>query len=333
MSVRLKDVAERAGVSIRTVSNVVNDYPYVRSDTRARVQAVIEELGYAPNLTARQLRRGRTGMIALAVPDLTAPYFAELAGHVLAAAERRGLTVLIEQTAGAPEREVMLAQGPMARTIDGLLLSPWAADPDDLADGVEPVPLVLLGERIDDPRFDVVSIDDVAAAETATRHLLGSGRRRIAALGVDPTPRGGRVDPRFTGYQRALAGSGLDVDPRLVVPTWWFSRSDGYSAVRRLLESGARPDALFCSHDLLAHGALRALADAGIGCPHDIAVIGTGDIEENRYTLPSLTSIAPDKPGIAQQAVDLLVRRIDGSGAPEEGRTPGFSLSVRESAP
>ena len=188
MSVRLKDVAVRAGVSIRTVSNVVNDYPYVRAETRARVQAAIDELGYRPNLTARQLRRGRTGMIALAVPDLTVPYFAELAGHVLMAAERQGLTLLIEETAGSRDREVMLVQGPRSKAIDGLLLSPLGVDADDLPTGSESVPLVLLGERIYDPRFDHVAIDNVAAAETATRHLLASGRRRVAAVGVAAAP-------------------------------------------------------------------------------------------------------------------------------------------------
>ncbi|NYD43323.1 substrate-binding domain-containing protein [Nocardioides panaciterrulae] len=333
MSVRLKDVAVRAGVSIRTVSNVVNDYPYVRAETRARVQAAIDELGYRPNLTARQLRRGRTGMIALAVPDLTIPYFGELAGHVLMAAERHGLTLLIEQTAGSREREVMLAQGPRAKSIDGLLLSPLAADVEDLPTGSESVPLVLLGERIYDPRFDHVAIDNVAAAEAATRHLLESGRRRVAAVGVASSARSTMADLRLRGYRQAMDGYGLTVDERLVVRTTWFRRPDGYVATKQLLESGEPPEAMFCFNDLIAHGALRALSEAGLRCPEDVAVIGIDDIEENRYTVPSLTSIAPDKSKIAHHAVELLVRRIGGERPDGVDYTPGFSLSVRESAP
>jgi DNA-binding LacI/PurR family transcriptional regulator len=305
----------------------------VRDETRARVQAAIDELGYRPNLTARQLRQGRTGMIALAVPDLTVPYFAELAGHVLQAAERRGLTLLIEQTAGSRDREVMLAQGPRSKTIDGLLLSPLAAGADDLPTGSEAVPLVLLGERIYDPRFDHVAIDNVAAAKAATLHLLASGRRRIAALGVASGTRSSMADLRLRGYREAMAEYGVGVDEALVVPTTWFHRSDGYLAAQHLLASGPPPEGMFCFNDLIAHGALRALAEAGVRCPDDVAVVGIDDIEENQYTVPSLTSIAPDKVQLAQHAVNLLVRRIDGEGTDGVDDTPGFSLSVRESAP
>ncbi|MGN6242129.1 MAG: LacI family DNA-binding transcriptional regulator [Motilibacteraceae bacterium] len=333
MGVRLKDVAERAGVSVRTVSNVVNGHRYVRDETRVRVQAAIDELSYRPNLTARQLRQGRTGIIALAVPDLTVPYFAELAGHVLRSAERRGLTLLIEQTMGSRDRELMLAHGPRSNSIDGLLLSPLTVDGDELAAGPDSVPLVLLGERVHDPRFDHIAIDNVAAAETATRHLLDSGRRRIAAIGAASATESSMADLRLEGYKRALKTAGVRLDKKLVVPTAWFHRSDGYIATQRILESGAAPDALFCFNDLLAHGALRALSEAGLRCPEDVAVVGIDDIEENRYTVPSLTSIAPDKAEIADRALELLVRRIDGEGASGTDATPGFAIAVRESAP
>lgn len=334
MVVRLKDVAERAGVSIRTVSNVVNDHPYVRDEVRSRVQSAIDELGYRPNLVARQLRRGRTGTIALAVPDLTVPYFAELAGHVLRAADRAGLTLLIEQTEGHRERELTLVRGSQAKAIDGLILSPLAASADDLAEAGATMPLVLLGERIYDTRFDHVAIDNVAAAAEATAHLVRSGRRRIAVIGAHPDHSSAMADLRLQGYRQALADSRIDLDARLVVTTDWFTRHDGYVATQRLLESDADFDAIFCFNDLLAHGAMRALSEAGLRCPEDVALVGVDDNDENAYSTPTLTSVAPSKVDIADRAVALLVSRID--GGPFDAAVdyvPGFTLSVRESAP
>lgn len=334
MVARLRDVAEAAGVSIRTVSNVVNDFPHVKPEVRRRVQEAIDELGYKPNLAARQLRRGRTGMIALAVPDLQVPYFGELAAHVLREAERRGLTLLIEQTDGEKSRETVLMQGPRSQFIDGLILSPLAATPDELPTGPTALPLVLLGERISDPRFDHVAIDNVAAARTATAHLLASGRHRVAALGAAPGSSSTMADLRLTGYDAAMADAGLPVDPALVIETTWFTRRDGYEATRRLLRSGTGLDALFCFTDLLALGATRALLEHGVRVPEDVAVVGIDGSEEGQYATPSLTSISPNKEEIARQALGLLMSRVDGA-EPHDGieYVPSFTLLVRESAP
>jgi len=334
MVARLRDVAEAAGVSIRTVSNVVNDYPHVKPEVRSRVQAAIEELGYRPNLAARQLRRGRTGMIALAVPDLQVPYFAELAGHVLRESERRGLTLLIEQTDGDEGRETVLARGTRSQFIDGLILSPLATTPDGLPAGASALPLVLLGERISDPRFDHVAIDNIAAARTATQHLATSGRRRIAAIGVAPRSSSTMADLRLQGYREAMATADLPVDPSLVVETSWFNRQDGYEATLRLLDAGVPFDALFCFTDLLALGAIRALHERGRRVPEDVAVVGIDGSEEGRYSVPSLSSISPDKQDIARKALTLLLDRVD-DGDQQDGvdYTASFSLVVRESAP
>ena len=128
----LKDVARLAGVSVKTVSNVVNDYEHVTPKTRARVEQAIKELNYRPNLSARNLRKGRSGIIALAVPELDIPYFAELARLIVTAAEERGLTVLIDQTGGNREREQLVAEGIRDHLIDGLIFSPLALTADDL---------------------------------------------------------------------------------------------------------------------------------------------------------------------------------------------------------
>ncbi|MFI6128152.1 LacI family DNA-binding transcriptional regulator [Micromonospora sp. NPDC051141] len=330
---RLKDVAERAGVSVKTVSNVVNGYQHVRADTRARVEEAIAELHYRPNLSARNLRKGRTGVIALAVPELDIPYFAELARHVVAAAAEHGWTVLIDQTGGGPEQERKAASGIGDHMIDGLILSPLALTADDLA-GLDGLPMVLLGERVDHGPADHVMIDNVAAAREITAHLVGLGRRRIAAIGSQRTPEGASARLRLAGYATALAEAGIEYDDGLVAPAPAWHRADGAAAMRRLLAAEVRPDAVFCFNDTLALGALRALYEAGLRAPEDVAIAGFDDIEDGRFSVPTLSTVAPDKERIARLAVELLVGRLgsDREAPPRELVAP-HRLALRESAP
>lgn len=330
---RLKDVADRAGVSVKTVSNVVNDFPYVRDSTRARVQRVLDELGYRPNLGARHLRSGRTGVIALAVPELDAPYFAELASHVVRAAIDVGWTVLIDETGGDRDRERSVVAGIRGHLIDGVLLSPIALHESDLEQPASTVPLVLLGERFGSGSADHVAIDNEAAAQELTEHLIARGRTRIAVIGSQGPPYGHTGRLRLTGYRAALAGAGLPYDPSLVVPVGQWRREPGAEAARSLLDRPDRPDAIFCLNDLMALGALYALADAGVAVPDDIAVVGFDDIEDGRYHRPELTTVAPDKAEIARQSVARLAQRLQpGPQAPAEEVTVAHRLMVRRSS-
>ena len=336
MRTRLRDVAERAGVSVKTVSNVVNNYAHVAPGTRARVQAVLDETGYRPNVTARNLRSGRTGLIALAVPELDNPYFAELTRFVVQAAEEHGWTVLVDQTDGLLDRERAVASGFRHHLIDGLILSPAALAMDDLAGRREhDVPLVLIGEKLGAGPHDHVGIDNVAAARAATDHLLQLGRRRVAAIGHQPDSReqSGVAHLRRRGWVEAIEGAGLHVDDRLVAQVASFRPEEGARAMDRLLDGGSRPDAVFCFNDTLALGVLRALADRGLRVPDDVAVIGLDDVVEARFTVPRLSTVAPDKRGIARTAVALLAGRVTNSAVDREPREvqAGFELVARES--
>ncbi|MFG2358680.1 LacI family DNA-binding transcriptional regulator [Streptomyces sp. NPDC048521] len=308
---RIKDVAEYAGVSPKTVSNVINDYEHVSEKTRATVREAIEALGYRVNIAGRQLRRGRTGMITLAVPELDVAYFSELAKHVMAAADQRGLTVLIHQTGGVRERERAALHGFDAQFTDGVILSPLSLLPRDLATRDTRLPVVLLGERSAAGTADHVGIDNVAAAREATEHLLARGRRRIAVIGGAVSGPQGTDRLRTQGYRAALRSAGVPFEAELVVPVDAFHWLDGARAVAAVLERDLRPDALLCLNDHLALGALRALHEARLRAPQDIDVVGFDDIEAGRFSVPSLTTIAPDKSAIATTAVTLLVDRID----------------------
>ncbi|GHJ41752.1 LacI family DNA-binding transcriptional regulator [Streptomyces sp. TS71-3] len=332
MSVSLRDVAERAGVSVKTVSNVVNDFPHVTPAMRARVQRAIDELGYRPNLTARHLRKGRTGLIALAIPELGNAYFAELAAAVIDAAARHEYTVLLDHTQGRREQEIQVCQGFSARVMDGLILSPLELEPEDLAARTDQAPLVLLGERRYDLPYDHIAIDNIAAARAAVRHLLALGRRRIAFLGARQNRTHQPAHLRLVGWQAELAAWGVPVDEALVATTQGWDHEDGSVAMAHLLDSGERPDAVFAYNDLIAIGAMRVLFERGLRVPEDIAVVGFDDITESRYGAVSLTTVAPDKQAIARLAVESVVGRLAGGqdGSSRELQ-PGFTLVERES--
>ncbi|MFD1829267.1 LacI family DNA-binding transcriptional regulator [Streptomyces desertarenae] len=342
MGASLKDVAARAGVSVKTVSNVVNGYTYVAPQTREKVEKALAELDYRPNLSARNLRRGRTGVIALALPELDAPYFAELSRFVIEAAAERGWTVLIDQTDGLADRERQVLQGIREQLIDGLIFSPITVGREELAARTDNTPLVLLGERILDGPTHHVAIDNQRAAREMTEHLISLGHTRIAAIGAQDNPSANTAHLRLAGYRQALEAAGLPYDERLVPATGAYHRADGAALMRRLLELDEPPRAVFCFNDLLALGALRTALAAGLRVPQDVAVAGFDDIEDGRYSTPTLTTVSPDKERIARTAVELLDARI--GGAARAGRraaqtgAPGateveadYRLVVRES--
>ncbi|MBN6041976.1 LacI family DNA-binding transcriptional regulator [Amycolatopsis sp. 195334CR] len=324
----LRDVAVLAGVSVKTVSNVVNGYDFVKPENRRRVEDALAATGYRPNLGARNLRRGRTGFLALVVPELSIPYFGELAGAVLTAARGRGWNVLIEETQGNRENEraTLASLGP--HMADGAIISPEALEPGDLTDPT--VPLVLLGEHTVDLPMDHAGIDNVLAARTAVRHLVEVGRRRIAVIGQHP--RRGTAALRLAGYREALAEAGLREAPELIATATRYHQRDGAEAMTHLLDLPEPPDAVFCFNDMLALGAVRAAFERGRSVPGDIAVAGFDNTEQSAYSLPSLTTIAPDKTALARAAVELVHRRTSGTApaAPEDVRIP-FSLEIRES--
>jgi DNA-binding LacI/PurR family transcriptional regulator len=332
MGATMHDVARVAGVSIKTVSNVINDYPHIRPVTKSRVEEAIAELGYQPNLTARSLRSGRTGAIALAVPDLSLPYFAELAGTVIAAAEAAGIVVLVEQTGADPARELELLRSPRLTMTDGLIFSPLGIQQSDAAALRVPYPLVLLGERVFDPEHDHVSMQNVEAARAATEYLIASGRRRIALVGAHEGEVIGSAGLRLRGYKEALEGRGIPYDDGIVAYVVDWHRSNGAAAMHDLLDRGASFDAVFGLNDTLAQGAVRVLQEAGYRVPDDVAVIGFDDLDETRYSLPTLSTVDPGRTEIAETAIRMLMERIkDPDGMPPREVETAFRVVPRES--
>jgi DNA-binding LacI/PurR family transcriptional regulator len=334
MAVTMNDVARAAGVSLKTVSNVLNDYEFIRPATKQRVHDAIAELGYEANLTARSLRSGKTRMLGLVLSDLSAPYYAELASRLMSVASRRGYRVLVEQSGAVEDNEVTALQGPFRQLTDGLLFTPLVMEADAIASRRGAKPVVLLGEHIVDPRFDLVTMKNEEAAEAVTAHLLAAGRRRIAVVGARPGESAGTAGLRLNGYRKALDAAGTPFDPALVASGEW-RRDGGAAAVAGLLDSGVPFDAVFGLNDALALGAMHELLVRGIEVPQDVAVAGFDDIDEARFASPSLTTVSPGMAEIAERSIGLLIDRIEGLEAADGGvhMAAGFVLKVRESAP
>ncbi|MET3806078.1 DNA-binding LacI/PurR family transcriptional regulator [Nakamurella sp. UYEF19] len=332
MAVTLRDVAVLAGVSVRTVSNVVNGFRHVSPPMRERVQAAIDQLGYQPNVVARSLRRGHTGVIAFLLPELSVPYFGELAHEVIEAARTRGLTVLVDETAGQADRErEILDLAANSGLVDGVILSALGMLGREIALLRPRVPMVLIGERLAPQVFDHAGTDNVRAAKDAVKHLVDGGSRRIATIGAEPGTGRETSRLRLQGYRAALKAAGHQVRPGMVQNVDNFHRQDGAVAMRRLLALDEPPDALFCFNDSLALGALRVLFDAGVRSPDDMRIIGFDDVEEGRFSMPTLSTVTPDKPAIAREAVALLADRIGGSTAPPRDVVVPHYVVERES--
>jgi len=275
----------------------------------------------APARTAPLPHRERTGIVALAVPDLEEPYFAELTALLVRRAGERGLSILIQQTEGDHEREVDVANGVGLPPTDGLIHIPRSLTVADLTRRTSPGPLVLLGEHILVSPFTHVTIDNRAAAYAATEHLAGAGCTRVAFVGPRDALPSDAADRRFAGYREAVAQLGLAHEPGLVVQVETFTSEEGRRATRDLVATGTPFDGVVCSNDSIALGVLAALHEAGLRVPQDVAVTGIDDVRAARFATPALTSVAPDKEGIVRAALTELERQISSP--------PGADLPVQ----
>jgi len=335
----MKDVAARAGVSTKTVSNVVRGWPNVAPATRERVQQALTELDYRINRSAQTLKSGHSHIITLVVPWLDSPYFAEITTLVMREAATLAYSVIVEQTDGDAARERAVLSRLTGQLTDGLIYSPISLETSEIQSALtQDLPVVVFGERVPFGMCDQIVIDNVEAARQVTKHLISIGRKRIAMIG---SPSAGLPERsaamRLDGYVQALTEAGLSPSPDMQVDVQIFSRAEGERAMDELLLSATTPDAVFCASDLLAMGTLHSIRRHGLHVPDDIAVAGFDDIEEGRFSNPTLTTIRPNKVAIAQSGVRALIDRIQWASdyrhpsVPPRRITPDHELVVRES--
>jgi LacI family transcriptional regulator len=307
-TVSIKDVAARAGVSVGTVSNVLNRPERVAEETRTRVQLAIIALGFVRNEPARQLRAGRSRTIGLLVLDAANPFFADVSRGAEEAAAHAGLAVILCNSGQDAAKESAYLNLMAEQRVQGLLLTPVDADPIRLSKLVERgMPVVLLDRRAEGAGMCSVSVDDISGGELAVSHLLEMGHERIAFIGGPTTI--AQVKDRLQGARNALARAGRDPESLVSIITTSMTVAAGRGAGERLggLPVKRRPTAAFCGNDLLALGLLQEMIRQGLDVPNDIAIVGYDDIEFAAAAAVPLTSVRQPRHLLGKTAADLLL--------------------------
>ncbi|PJE95740.1 LacI family transcriptional regulator [Streptomyces carminius] len=331
MRVTIADVARAAGVSKSTVSRVLNAKDEVDAGTAERVRAVIARLGYVPSSRAVELARGRGRTVGVLASSLSWPWTAEVVQGALDTVEAAGYGLLLFTRNHGPRSMARFAGQISAAAFDGLLVVGPQDALDPVAAALRPdLPVVLVDDRTDRPRFPSVTVANTLGGELAARHLLALGRR--TPLVVTGPPHFGSVRGRLAGFLGALEAHGVEHDPRRTVEGDFTERS-GEEAVEKLLADGITPDAVFAHNDLCAAGALRALRTAGLRVPGDVAVVGFDDIPLAAYTDPPLTTVRQPLRAMGEAAAALLLARVNGGPPPAGPVVLPAELVVRGSAP
>ncbi|MGA2608563.1 MAG: LacI family DNA-binding transcriptional regulator [Terriglobia bacterium] len=310
MPVRMKDIAEDLGVSLMTVSKALRNHSDVAEETRRRVCQRARELGYEPNLIARSLAGHRSFLIGLLVPDLMHSFFAEVANGVDRKIGPLGYQIAVCTSGENVETELRQIKLLLARKVDGLIIASAAPHASrsmlELLEG-HAAPYVLVDRMIPNVRANYVGVKDDAIGALATQHLIEQGCTRIAHL-RGPMVSTGRG--RLRGYHRALAKHALKVPPEYVI-SGAHQDSTGYAAMQRLLQLKPRPDGVFCYNDPVASGAIKAILEAGLDVPGDIAVVGAGDVHYSDMLRVPLTTINQSSFQIGECSAELLLECIE----------------------
>jgi LacI family transcriptional regulator len=327
--VTIAQVASLAGVSPTTVSHVLSGKRVVKATTRGTVQEAIRQLGYRPNNIARSLRTRQSRIVAVVLPDLTNPYYGVLTRGLADAVDHAGYGTFVCNTDGLADRETKFLEDVLDRGADGIVLaSVDAASAGAVAPAELGTPVVCVGGSIDHPLVDMVTADDLVGSHAAAAHLIARGATRIAMIEGPPDTGPNRV----AGFRRALAESGVEVDPDLMVAGDW-TRKGGQRAMRELLSRASRPDGVFCANDLTAIGAMDAVRGQGLSIPDDIGLVGFDDVDAATIVTPQLTTVRNPAYDIGLKAGELLMSRMLGDYK-DKGRTVVLPcpLVVRDSA-
>jgi LacI family transcriptional regulator len=311
MAITMKDIARDLGVSIVTVSKVLRNHSDISTETRKRVQQRMKELNYQPNPSARALHTGRTNLIGLIVPDLVHPFFSQVAKGISAKLRVKEYGLIISSSEDDPELEKREIDQMLARRVDVLILASTQSNAKSLRRIEDQgVPYILLDRKIPNLEANFVGIDDMVAGIQATTHLIEVGCKTIAHIAG---PKVSTALDRQTGYSLTLAKHGLTLPPDYQVGRSHMDDSgdaSGYEGMKRLLQCDPRPDGVFCCNDPIAMGAMRAIFEAGLKIPEDVAVVGCGNLHYDDLLLVPLTSIDQDSRGLGESAAKLALNII-----------------------
>jgi LacI family transcriptional regulator len=322
------DVAKAAGVSIATVSHVLNDTRFVTEETRTKVLAATQQLNYRPNSLARAMVRQETRTIGLIVPDNTNPFFAEMARGIENHGFAAGYSVLLCNSDRSAAKELAYLDMLISKRVDGVIYMTSDTAKEHLQPLQEQhIPVVTFDRQYDNT--DTILLDNFQGGYDATAHLTGLGHRRIACISGPDS--GTRSNDRVLGYQAALADAGLPVDPTLILPSDWTFQS-GHKQAHTLLEMAAPPTAIFACNDTIAIGAIAAVLECGLTVAGDLSIVGYDNITLSAFSVPPLTTMATPMLSIGQRLCQLLLDRINGQlPPPPQVFNAGSQLLLRAS--
>jgi DNA-binding LacI/PurR family transcriptional regulator len=315
----IRDIAARAGVATMTVSRVINESGYVSEAARTKVLKVVRELNYHPNGLARSLKRQRTQVVGLLLPDIANPFSAQLVSGIQEMLRARGYSSFITISERSAEREEAGIKALFDHRVDGIIVATRETPSGNelLARLTErKLPMVVVGRNWQHARVDRVTADHKKGAYEATKYLLAAGHRRIAFVGV--TQANAKELQRFHGYLGALRDHDLTADEQLIVGPdrvsgpGYSTQEDGYQGMQRLLALAKRPTAVFARNDFTAIGAMCAIHDAGLSVPNDFSVVGFDNVPLAEYSSPPLTTVHQPTEEQGRQAATLLLERIEG---------------------
>jgi LacI family transcriptional regulator len=308
----MRQIAERAKVSIGTVSHVINETAAVRPKLRERVLDAIRGMGYQPSALAQGLRKNRTNMLGMVIPDITNPFFPGVVRGVEDVAYKRSLRLILCNADNDPAKEASYVRELRSYRIAGLLIIPAAGA--DIAGHLRAyasasVPVVCIDRVPDGWRGDAVLVANAEGAYLATRHLIQMGHERLAVI-AGPLGLTNAAE-RLKGFTRALSEAQMEIEPEFVQEAR-FDTASGYQAALRLLRMLPRPTAIFACNDLMAFGVLQAARELNLRCPEDLSIVGFDSLEFTNFTDPSLTSVYQPGYQLGAAAARLLLQRIDG---------------------
>ena len=330
--VRLKDIAERAGVSVMTVSKALRDEPDVSAATKTRIKLLAQHLGYVPDSSAQGLRTRTTKLFGLAISSITNPIFSRVVLAIEQRAYELGYDVMLAQTLNIPEREEACIRRLLARRVDGLFISPVYRMATEARIYQElfarRIPTIILGHRVPFcSHFTSVETDDLLGGYAAAQHLLQLGHKRIAFFaGPSSTP---WTMERFEGYRRALREAGLDADDKLVFQAG-RKVEDGATAALQMINESSDATAVLAVNDLVAIGCAQTLLNQGLRIPQDMSVVGFGNIPVSEHYRVPLTTVRQPKFRLGSAAMDTMIQLLRGE-RPESKRLPA-ELLIRASS-
>ena len=311
--VTIKDIADKAGVSISTVSRVLNgNYP-VSASAKARVEKAIEEMDYLPNAIARSLRSSKTNLVAMIVPDISNMFFTEMARGLEEEIQKIGCNLVIASTNNSPERERGLLRLFMEKRLDGMVIAPTSTEVNAIQEVMRyGLPTVIVDRPL--PNIDTTQIlwPDKEMAYELTRYLIENNHTRIAIVNV--TLKNSNGQARRDGYMKALADAGIAIDPRYISGSN-FNSEQSYKFVKDVMSLPDSPTALFCANNVMVEGALSALGDLGLRIYDDVSVVGLGNILCNRYIHPRITTLYQDSRQMGREAGIAIGCRITDKGS------------------